>query len=100
MPTAVPEPTLAGSALPTRPPFVMRARLLTPLASGATRYEPDARVLVDADGRIVGIEPWDATAVPDATPRAATWPVVDLRPLVVLPGMVDVGTLLLENGYR
>ncbi len=70
------------SALPARPPFTIRARLLTPLQSGGTRHESDARVEVDATGRLVAVEPW--TDAPDAAS------VIDLRPWVVMPGMVDM----------
>jgi guanine deaminase len=71
--------------LPERPPFVLRARLLTPLAAGGTQYEADARLEVDAEGRITNAGAWtDATTTdPDAS-------VIDLRPLVLLPGMVDL----------
>ena len=70
-------------ALPDRPPFTLRARVLTPLAAGGTRYEADGRIDVDAAGRIVAAGPWTGDA-PGAD-RA-----LDLRPLLVLPGMVDL----------
>lgn len=70
-------------ALPDRPPFALRARLLTPLDTGGTRHEPDALVEVDAGGRISSIRP-----AADAGPELAA--AVDLRPWVVLPGMVDL----------
>ncbi len=69
--------------LPSAPPFVLRARLLTPLAGGGTRYESDGVVVVDAAGRITEVGPWPASAGADR-------PVFDLRPLVLLPGMVDL----------
>jgi guanine deaminase len=69
--------------LPARPPFVLRARVLTPLAAGGTHYERDGVVAVDADGRITEVGPWPAGS-------GAGWPTVDLRPLVLLPGMVDL----------
>lgn len=68
--------------LPARPPFALRARLLTPLASGGHRYEADGLVRVDPAGRLVEVRAWDG-ALPDES-------VVDLRPLVILPGMVDL----------
>jgi guanine deaminase len=71
-----------GTPLPARAPFVLRARILTPLAAGGTRYEPDGLLEVDAGGRIVAVGPWDAAA---ESPEP-----VDLRPLVLLPGMVDL----------
>jgi guanine deaminase len=57
--------------------------VLTPLARGGTRYEPDGAIDVDAAGRMTAVGPW--------SDRPAGGPVaVDLRPLVVLPGMVDM----------
>ena len=72
------------TVLADRPPFALRARVLTPLASGGTRYEVDGRIQVDASGRIAAVEPWAAAAGREE-PAA-----LDLRPLVVLPGMVDL----------
>lgn len=69
--------------LPARPPFTLRARLLTPLAAGGTRHEADGLLIVDAAGRITysgpaGERPSDAASA------------LDLRPWVLLPGMVDL----------
>ena len=72
------------TALPDRPPFVLRARVLTPLAGGGTRYEPDGAIEVDAAGRIGAVCPWSERPAGDG-PVA-----VDVRPLLVLPGMVDL----------
>lgn len=69
-------------SLPIRAPWLVRARLLTPLADGGTRYEPDALIAVDAAGRLERVTAWPTDGVDG--------PVVDLRPLVVLPGMVDL----------
>ena len=68
-------------ALPERPPFTLRARLLTPLAVGETRYEEDALISVDGAGRL------SAIAASDGAGGAS---VVDLRPWVVMPGLVDL----------
>lgn len=71
-------------ALPDRPPFVLRARLLTPLDRGGTLDEADGLVEVDREGRIAfagAASSW-ARGTPDGA--------VDLRPLVVMPGMVDL----------
>jgi guanine deaminase len=68
-------------ALPERPPFTLRARLLTPLADGGTRYEEDAHISVDGAGRLSAI---------DATQAAEPASLVDLRPWVVMPGLVDL----------
>lgn len=67
---------------PEQPPFTLRARLLTPLSDGSTLWEPDAVVEVDARGRIATVRP--ATGAPRAAETAT-----DLRPLVVMPGLVD-----------
>ena len=69
--------------LPDRPPFALRARVLTPLAAGGSRYEADGRIDVDAAGQIAAVGPWTDDA-PGATAA------IDLRPLLVLPGMVDL----------
>jgi len=67
--------------LPARPPFAIRATILTPLAAGGTRHLADGIVEVDASGRIAGVR--------EAAGAEATG-VIDLRPLVLLPGMVDL----------
>jgi guanine deaminase len=66
--------------LPERPPFALRARLLSPLADGGTLDVLDGSIEVDARGRISRIGRWDGS-VQDA---------VDLRPMIVLPGMIDL----------
>src|SRR5512146_1714394 len=92
--------------LPEWGPFVLRARILTPLAAGGTRYEADGRLAVDARGVITEAGPWakrsagdprgvSTNADPDAggvADRGADEPrdVVDLRPLILMPGMVDL----------
>jgi guanine deaminase len=69
--------------LPATPPFALRARLLTPLAAGGWHYEPDGLLEVDDAGRIMFAGA--ASERPDAAGSA-----VDLRPWVVMPGMVDL----------
>lgn len=68
--------------VPGSPPFAVRARLVTPLASGGLRSEPDALLEVDAAGRLVRVEAWSDDAAPP------NW--TDLRPWVVMPGLVDL----------
>ncbi len=70
--------------LPSTPPFAIRARLLTPLAAGGTQHEADGLLAVDAAGRITHVGP--AAEAPPEVLAAAT----DVRPWVLLPGMVDV----------
>jgi guanine deaminase len=70
-------------ALPERPPFALRARLLTPLAAGGTLHEIDALIEVDAAGRLTRAGTWPGAGAAPAS-------VHDLRPMVVLPGMVDL----------
>jgi guanine deaminase len=69
--------------LPDRPPFGLRARLLTPLAAGGTRHEPDGLILVDEAGRLTFVG--SAAERPDEAAAA-----IDLRPWTILPGMVDL----------
>lgn len=78
-PTA-PDPLL--ESLPSAPPFTMRARLLTPLGRGGLRYEPDVVLAVDADGMLDRVE--TSAGGSDGSP------VLDLRPMVLLPGLVDL----------
>src|SRR5262249_53074768 len=73
-----------GRAGPAWPPFAIRARVITPLPGGRTRDVDDAIVEVDAAGRIGRIV--DATSAPGDVAADAH----DLRPWVVLPGMVDL----------
>jgi len=68
---------------PDRPPFTLRARVLTPIGPGGTLDQPDGLVEVDTRGRIAAVRP--AESDPLAAERA-----VDLRPLVLLPGLVDL----------
>ena len=71
------------TALPATPPFALRARLLSPLANGGWLDEADGLVEVDGSGRIANAVAW-----PGAERAPAS--VVDLRPMVVMPGMVDL----------
>ena len=77
-PTVAPTPVL-----PERPPFSLRARLLTPLADGGTRHEADGLLVVDADGRIAF-----AGAAADRPAEAAS--ALALPGWVLLPGLVDL----------
>jgi guanine deaminase len=69
--------------LPARPPFALRARLLTPLAAGGTRHEADGLLIVDATGHLAY-----AGAAADRPAEAAA--ALDVRPWVAMPGMVDL----------
>lgn len=75
-------PVSTGPHLPERPPYILRARLLTPVGAGGTRHETDARIIVDASGRIVEARAWEEAAGDEG--------VLDIRPWVVMPGMVDL----------
>ncbi len=67
-----------------RPPYSIRAAVLTPLTGGDTRYLADGVLEVDARGRVVTV-----TDVADRVGSHAG-DVVDLRPLVLLPGLIDL----------
>ena len=84
--------TSSGRSLPPLGPFALRARVLTPLGSGGTRYLPDGVVTVDPSGRIVGVDDPTAWAARRARAEGAerTPDPVDLRPLLLLPGLVDL----------
>jgi guanine deaminase len=74
------------TALPAgldRPPFTLRARLLTPLPDGQTRFLSDALIEVDEAGRLSRVEPWAARG--HITPAA-----FDIRPGLVMPGLIDL----------
>ena len=72
--------------LPARPPFAIRARILSPLDDGGTLHEPDGLLVVDDRGRLTYAGP----ATGSEAPAAARDLAIDLRPWVVLPGMVDL----------
>ena len=74
------------TAIPAQSPFALRARLLSPLADGALLDEPDGHLEVDAAGRISHVGRWQEAAAPAS--------VLDLRPMVLMPGMVDLHTHL------
>jgi guanine deaminase len=76
------------AVLPDRAPFVLRARVLTPLAAGGSHYEPDGVIVVEANGRIGLVGPWQAGIDEPGAPDLG--PLVDLRPWLVLPGLVDL----------
>ncbi len=70
--------------LPSSPPFAIRARLLSPLDGGGTTHEADGLIAADAAGRLAYVGP--ATGAPSERVASA----LDLRPWVVLPGMIDL----------
>ena len=74
---------MAPTRLPERPPFSLRARLLTPLADGDTLHEADGLLVVDEGGRIAYAGPASGRAEDAAA-------ALDLRGWVLLPGMVDL----------
>ena len=80
-------PTLArvSLTLPEQPPFALRARLLTSRDDGSTVWEPDGLIDIDAGDRIAFVGPGSAYS-----PTRREGPsVIDLRPLVVMPGLID-----------
>ncbi len=88
-------------ALPDRPPFALRGRVLTPTDAGATAFHRDGIVDVDARGRIAWVGPAELRPRTGAVERRggregepgggpAPSPEIDLRPLVLLPGLVDL----------
>lgn len=78
------------AALPAIGPFALRARVLTPLDAGGHRHLADGIVEVDMAGRIAWVGTTDAWWARTAEPSMNRPPPVDVRPWVVLPGMVDL----------
>ncbi|HJW22770.1 MAG TPA: amidohydrolase family protein, partial [Candidatus Limnocylindrales bacterium] len=72
--------------LPNRPPFALRGRIITPAADGASVDHPDGLLEVNAAGRIA----WVGSVSDEAAPAGWRDRVLDLRPLVLLPGMIDL----------
>jgi len=70
------------TALPVTAPFALRARLLSPLDDGGLLDVMDGLLEVGGDGRIVRAGAFSRDA--------PSGPIVDLRPLLVMPGMVDL----------
>ena len=85
-------PSTLDPALPDRPPFVIRARILTPTDAGATAFHRDGIVEVDTEGRIAWVGPAQMrpARADDHAGVTATIREIDLRPFVLLPGMVDL----------
>ena len=73
---------MSSVVVPERAPFALRARLLSPLPDAEYLWLPDGVIEVDAAGRIRSVR--NAADAPRAAETA-----VDLRPLVVMPGLVD-----------
>ena len=71
------------ASLPVAPPFRLRARVLTPLAAGGTRYLADGAVDVDALGRISRLDDWAAAGGTESAVSAHI-PVHDVRPWLAL----------------
>lgn len=71
--------------IPAQPPFVLRVRLLTPLRAGGYRHEDDVVVRVDGTGRIAAVDTYRG-----ADTRESGADTIDVRPMVLLPGMVDL----------
>ena len=82
--TAVLSRSLADMNELARPPFRVRARILTPLGEGGTRYLDDGLLEVGPAGEIARVDQWAESLDEDGPPA------IDLRPLVVLPGLVDL----------
>src|SRR5215218_6525625 len=75
--------------LPDRPPFVLRARVLSPVAAGGHADHVDGIVSVDRDGRIDWVGDFAGWAAAHSADEPTRQP-IDLRPHLVLPGMVDL----------
>jgi guanine deaminase len=76
--------------LPERGPFAIRARVLTPLGAGGSAFHADGVVEVDAGGRIAFAGPTTDWAQGAADAGRERPQAIDVRPLLLLPGMVDL----------
>jgi guanine deaminase len=65
------------------PPYLIRAQVLTPLDAGGSTYLEDGALEVDGRGVITRVGPMDEA---NTTDTAA----IDLRPLMLMPGLVDL----------
>jgi guanine deaminase len=74
---------------PDRPPFAIRARIVTPLAAGGTLDIPDGVVEVDAAGRLARVARVARVGAAADLPGGVPAGTIDLRPWVVLPGLID-----------
>src|SRR5215207_654091 len=75
------------AGIPSAPPFTIRARIVSPLGGGGTLDLADGVVDIDAAGRIAAVGPADPTTSDGA---ALVERAIDLRPWVVLPGLIDL----------
>ena len=73
-------------SVPVGPPFLLRARIITPTDAGGTADHADGLLEVDERGRIA----WAGSTDDRFAPAAWRTRAIDLRPLVLLPGMVDL----------
>src|ERR1700722_3449836 len=69
-------------SFPDRGPFALRATLVSARADGSFLFEKDGVLEVDASGAITSVGPASAY-------RGAA-PVADVRPMWLLPGMIDI----------
>ncbi len=79
--------------LPARAPFVLRGRVISPLTDGRTLDLADALVEVGGDGRIASVRASSGGSpgwAGSAGSGGSVVDVVDLRPAVILPGLVDL----------
>src|ERR1700677_1292590 len=65
-----------------RGPFALRATLASAQSNGSFLFEEDGILEVDGAGRITSVGP--------ASAHTGTTPVTDVRPLWLLPGMIDL----------
>ncbi|HEU4673201.1 MAG TPA: amidohydrolase family protein [Candidatus Limnocylindrales bacterium] len=104
---------------PSRPPFALRGRIVSPLGNGGSLDIADGVVEVDTRGRITGVRAWEDVAAVDARQRItpdgagevvaavdarqritpdASARIVDIRPGIILPGLVDLHAHLPQIG--
>lgn len=71
-----------STSFPTKGPYALRARLLSCLPGGGLLHELDGILVVDTAGKIDYAGP--------AGRYSGNLPITDIRPMAILPGLIDV----------
>src|SRR5512134_3274051 len=92
-PSSQPRPGASIAArmrLPDRPPFALRARVLSPLDDGGILDLHDGLLEVDERGRVAAVRDMSNNADSTDLDGLGGLEPIDIRPFILLPGMVDL----------